>query len=275
MKNRNQIIILLLILFNLYSFAEFEDVQVSVKNLALAGAGSAFLGGAETVHLNPAGLSEIKDSQLYSFQTTAFGVDGLETTFNVIGNHFPGIGGFAVSSLDFGTGNYSENQYSISFARKMVNNTSIGINIKQLRSKIINTDNAKASSFDIGFTGGIGGATEFAVVVKNLNAPTVNDVAHRIFQVGFKYKNSEKSYTVLDFSRVYSYGALKSDTSLRMGKIFRMGNNFEVLCGFSTNPQKITGGFSFEIADKWVIDYAFDTRTYLSPTHAVSFGMKL
>ncbi|MFA5480151.1 MAG: hypothetical protein WC337_08985 [Candidatus Muiribacteriota bacterium] len=272
MKKKFFILILLCFLISVY--AEFEETDVSVASMALAGAGSAFINDAQCIHINPAMLADLKKGQIYSFHTQAFSIDELSTSFNAMAHYIPRMGAFAVSSLDFGKNDYRENTYSFTFATNMFENSNFGINIKQLRSNIVNTDRASATSFDIGFTGVLAN-TDYAFSVKNLNAPTVNETVPRILQLGFKMKNSEKAYTFFDLSKVDSYGDIKGKVSIRLGKFFQLGDNFYAMCGYSSNPYRIAGGFKFEIGSKWVVDYAFSATKDLSPAHAVAFRMNI
>ncbi|MCK9467672.1 MAG: hypothetical protein M0P94_05080 [Candidatus Absconditabacterales bacterium] len=266
--------ILIILIFGLVSRAEFEFVETSIVNMALSGSGIAYIKDVGVLISNPAAISYLEKGQFYAVSKEEFSIDEMESNFISLGNKMSNYFNFAFSNLDFGYTDYRENTYIITLATKMYDNSSIGFNIKKLNSRILNTDNNSAFSFDIAFSG-IVSNTEYVLSIQNANVPTVNDEIPRSYELGFNFNTSSKNSTLLSFYKVSSFGNQKKDLSMRIGQVWQTGDNLKIYAGFATKPYKLSGGFSLDLSKKWTLDYAFSSMKYLNPTHAVAFKMNL
>jgi|GEM_PF-3768953 len=273
MKSR-YLCIYLLLFFCIFTFAEFEYVPVSVKEIALAGAGVAFHEDIEGVHVNCAGIGNLDHGQIYTFSTEQFSLEELKTSYIAYGSNIKGVGSFALSNMDFGSDDYSENTYTVSFAREMFDNAMIGVNVKHLNVYIKDTEQESGTAFDIAFTGNIYG-TGYALSIRNVNAPKLNEVIPRTMTFGLELNNSKNAKTYIDLQKVDSYGNVENDPSLRLGQVFRLGDKFRLFGGYASKPYRISGGFSLEFSKRWEVDYAFSSMKDLPVTHSIAFKMNI
>ncbi|PLX16773.1 MAG: hypothetical protein C0601_09305 [Candidatus Muiribacterium halophilum] len=271
---RNIIFILIIMIFSLVAHAEFEYIPVSVKEIAMAGAGTAFHKDIEGVHVNCAGIANLKRGQIYTFSTEQFSLSELKTSFIAYGSKIKGLGAFALSNIDFGNEDYSENTYTVSFAREMFENSMIGVNVKHLNVYIKNTEQESGTAIDIAFTGKIYG-TGYAISVRNANAPKLNEVIPRTISFGLEFDNSKNAKTYFDINKVDSYGNIENDPSIRIGQVFRLADKFRLFGGYASRPYKISGGFSLEFSNRWEVDYAFSSMKDLPVTHSIAFKMNI
>ncbi|MFW5782528.1 MAG: hypothetical protein ACOCWO_04485 [Candidatus Muiribacteriaceae bacterium] len=245
-----------------------------MRNLALSGTGLSFIDDVESIHINPAGLSGVDNGQIYTYQTEEHSLEELRTSYAALATDIPGFGKFGVSSIEYGSKDYRESTYTISFARTMFDESDIGINIKHLNIDIKNTDSESGLAFDISFTGQLNNAG-YALFIRNINAPVVNEEIPREIILGLNFEVSDKANTLVKMSKVESYGDLKNTMGFGIGQVFQLGDNLEAFGSYASNPYRIGGGFNFRLNRKWSFDYAFSSLRHVPPTHAIGFKMDI
>ena len=289
----------LLLTFNLLSAntgASFLSIGTSARAISM---GSAYIGVANDVsaiNYNPAGLAQIKESQIMGQHTewisdikhdflafvrpTLNGTMGLSVVYLSQGS----IEGRDENRQRTGSFNAYDVATTVSYSRSMNNGVSLGTNVKIIQQKI-DTESATGVALDIG--------TQYATTIKNLKlglsfqniGPKMTFIQEGYnlpltATIGLGYTLKRAITFALDIKRrVYD-----NKTEISFGTEVTPINLISLRAGYlkAINPETITsisnfkgigGGLGLRIS-KFATDYAFVPYGDLGNTHRLSFSVK-
>jgi len=270
---------------------QFLKLGVGGQATAMGEAVTALVSDSTAVYWNPAGLNRVQNSQLtlmhdmyvgdvfYDFAAYAvkmgdMGVFGLGVQYL----NYGAITQTDASSNDIGSFTPYDMAFTISYARK-VSDINVGVSVKYVMSKIINT--ASAFAFDVGaqysFDRFLLGAmvSNIGTQMKFIDEATSLPM---LIKLGVGYKLMDNLILEVD-------GNLPSDSNLVIGGGAEykyalsadMGLNLRA--GYNTRTADITGfkGFSFGLGfvyQSYVLDYAIIPYGDVGTNQNISLGVK-
>jgi len=298
----NKILICVISFFNLCNFcfcntgASFLSIGTSARAISM---GSAYVGVANDVsaiNYNPAGLAQIKESQLMG-QHTEWISDIKHDFLAFIRPTLNGTMGLSVVYLSQGSiegrdenrqRTSSFNAYdvatTVSYSRSMNNGVSLGTNVKIIQQKI-DTESATGVAVDIG--------TQYDTSIKNLKLGlSFQNIGPKMtfIQEGYNLPLTATvglGYTLkraITFAFDLKRNIYDNKTEISFGTEVTPINLLALRVGYlkSVNPETIAsisnfkgigGGLGLRIS-KFSTDYAFVPYGDLGNTHRLSFAVK-
>lgn len=252
--------------------AEYEEVPVGARPLGMGGAFTGLADDVNAISWNPAGLTSLDKLEVTSMHTKLFDIDRLVMDYVAAGGHIravvDGWMGFAYQKM--GTELYNETTYTLSFAKKLTEDHSFGINLKQMVTQIRDTPDYEGLGVDLGLKMKYNDILTFGGFVRNLNNPQVNETLPLSYRVGVAAKANENLTLTLDVDKVVDS---KEHISWHLGQEFRLSKGFVVRAGYTSWPKRLHGGFGFTMYN-WYVDYAFQNHQVLDNTHRISATIK-
>jgi hypothetical protein len=272
--------------------AAFNQLPVSVKMLGLGGAGVA-LSDSSVVYTNPAILATVCRSEVFLFGGVLLGgVNYLSFGFNGNEENFLGLtaavqlvnvtaGEFREAYYDNGsvglTGNkfgYNGTNLIFSFAKKLTDTFSIGVNTKYLRESL--KDNSAAGmGLDVGLSYAVTSKFFLGLVMQNTVAPQMTwntdeetkEAADPRFILGSSYYFRDNLALLADVSSTVGQTGYNVGIEYALNQFFSLRAGTDST-GYSIGSSLYVDKFSLHFA--YLIDSAIsvDTAYYLSGSYA-------
>ena len=302
------LIMLILIASSIYAINEnagttgftFLKVNYSARAAAMADAYTGLSDDASAVFFNPAGLIQLRSSQVSATYMSYF--EGIQcgslvyalpmnekttvaffsqfltakedrTLSDEFGNYAGTAGTFGMSDIIFG----------VSLSRFITNIINIGVNIKYIRESL-DSNTGTALIFDFALLHQTTNKNlKVGIVVKNIGRQltyyTDNEYEEKLPQlitVGFNYHPDEKFYATFDIYKPFDY-----DFAGRIGLEYKIHEMFALRTGYKTNSgdwrtggdHDFLSGVSFGVGFNWKkykLDYAIISYGYLGFVNQIS-----
>ncbi|MDW8056103.1 MAG: type IX secretion system membrane protein PorP/SprF, partial [Elusimicrobiota bacterium] len=284
-------------------FSAFREVNYTAKSAGLACAYVAVCEGIDSLVFNPAGMAKTNFSEVnFTHSKLFYGLEDVDLQTNLFGYIYPvkNIGSFGLLVDNFLSHNYKEYVVGLYYARRIVENISLGLGVKYLLHQYIldkrtETDPVFLNSKEKGdYTVDFGLITtvrdvELGCSFKNLTQPDVGlktkDIVPMQVRIGIKYIFNELIFSRnLNFSldiwyRMQEWGDTQEKFNLAGGVEIPVSHY--LLCRAGMNLSEVALGFGFRLPEVYRInfklDYAFLFPLELkstSGTHRLSFGME-
>lgn len=254
------------------AFAEYEDLPVGARPLGMGGAFTGLVDDVNAISWNPAGLTSIDKLEVTSMHTKLFDMDRLLMDYVAAASHIRAVVdawmGFAYQKM--GTELYNETTYTLSFAKKLTDDHSFGLNLKQMVTQIRDTPDYEGIGIDLGLKMKYNDMLTFGGFVRNLNNPKVNETLPLSYRVGVAAKANENLTLTLDVDKVVDS---REHISWHLGQEFRLSMGFVIRAGYTSWPKRLHAGFGFSMYN-WYVDYAFQNHQVLDNTHRISATIK-
>ncbi len=248
--------------------AEFEDKMVSARALAMGGAFVAVADDASAVYWNPGALPQVRNLKITTMHAKLFSLADLRHDYLAGATPVPYMQSVLAGSWSrFGGRNYREDEWAMAIAREMGEHHMMGIALRQLSSKIVDTPTMEGFAIDAGLLVKVGEHLRIGLMARNLNKPEVNDVIPQVSKLGVAIQAFPNLILAVDAVRESS-----QPLQWHIGEEYYVNDNFALRAGYSTNPKRLTAGFGFTL-EGWNVDYAYMTHDVLPPTHRVSLSM--
>lgn len=251
------------------AFAEFEDKHPGVRASAMGGAHVAVDGDSESLFYNPAGIhGRTEVSELSSMHTTLYGQKDMAYDYVAFLQPMMPFAVLALAVQSFGGDLYKEEVTSLTLSRKVAEKVALGVNLKSLRSRIVNTPEVQSFSGDFGAVVKFDERFRAGFSILDFNNPRVNDVLPRTAKVGVAFRPTEPLTLALDWSKRRD----ESEGSFMLGEEYRVTEQFYLRAGYITRPARVTAGFGLHLGPLRV-NYAWRNHEELDDTHRVSMGI--
>jgi len=265
----------------LTSFFFLFGIAIIAQNGSPLSAGARGVGMGNTgvsnqdihsIFSNVAGLAFLDGTQFAVFGEQRFVGTGI-SNLAVGAAHSLGSGTFGLTIQNYGISDYNEQKIGLSYARKLFDKLSMGVQFDFLNTRITNYGSAAVFTFEIGFVAPIN--KELTVGARIFSpmrvAITDEEDVPGLLGIGLSYHPSKK----VTFNGEVEKG-IDTDLSIRAGIEYHIHSVVSLRVGGVANPTLATFGLGFRISEQFDIDIA---TTYhqvlgLSPGIGIRYGMK-
>ncbi len=281
---------------NLFAQSISDYAYVGSEGTSLCGAVTANPGGLWSLYHNPAGLSEIENSQfemgvseLYSQSYLPYSNTGAVITTSSFGNFGVSIQQMAIKYG--GNTISSETSAGLShgfFLLNDMNSTlSAGYTLNYLYwelGKSAGDTGDGSNGFDLGSNNTIGvdlgiqsslrNKHRVGVFMKNINQPEIGkgvskQTLPRRMSIGIAYTPINGILTSLVMDRLFG-----DEIQIKSGFSYNLTKILNLSLGLQSNPNRMGGGIEIQYSG-FAINYSFITHHVLPNTHHISLGYKL
>jgi hypothetical protein len=277
-KMRNFIFVLILTIGILHSL--YEDIATGVRPLALSGAFTALAEGPEAVHFNPAGLDAVRNFSLSGYYKSLYGgISGLHNIgFTVVKSIYNNS--LALTAQEIGAnlegedgGKYSESSLTLSFARSIHPQVSIGFNLNLFRVQHPRFGSTNSFGFDMGLLSRFHRKWRMGFFIENFVKPVFRGKERdyelpRILYFGFALEPTDRARSSITLRKEPDY-----PTRISFGQEVDLISNLLTLRGGIMNEASlIKFSFGMSLLVKGLdIGYALIVDPNLPLTH--TFGI--
>jgi len=225
-----------------------------------------------SIFSNVAGIAWLEGTQVAVFGEQRFAGTGI-SNIAVGAAHSIGSGTFGLSLQNFGINDYNEQKIGLSYAKKLFEKLSMGVQFDIINTRITNYGSAAVFTFEIGFLAPIN--KELSVGTRIFSpmrvAITDEEDVPGLLGIGFSYHPSKKVF----FNGEVEKG-IDTDLSIRAGIEYQIHPVVSLRLGGAANPTLATFGLGFKFSDQFNMDIA---TTYhqvlgLSPGIGIRYGLK-
>ncbi len=225
-----------------------------------------------SIFSNIAGLAFLNGTQFAVFGEQRFAGTGI-SNLAVGAAHSLGSGTFGLTIQNYGITDYNEQKIGLSYARKLFEKLSIGVQFDFLNTRITDYGSAAVFTFEFGFVAPINKELTVGGRIYSPMRVTLTDEEDvpGLLGIGFSYHPSKK----VTFNGEVEKG-IDTDLSVRAGIEYHIHSVVSLRVGGAANPTLATFGLGFRINDQFNIDIA---TTYhqvlgLSPGIGIRYGLK-
>ncbi len=262
-----------LCLFN-QALAGDDKLDKSGRIIGMGGAFTGLANSSYAIFYNPAGLALLPFREASAFVAQPYGLSELlhVTISYADPMSLPeNLGAFGIAARRFGFQLYNETAFSIAYANSFERKFFYGATLRYHNTSIQNYGSAGAFGIDIGLLFLITPELSIGFSATNLNRPTIgisNEVLAQTYTAGASYRLFKNLRAVVDFEK-----DVRFPLTVKSGVEFDAVQYLSLRAGFSTEPQRLTGGVGihYALAD---IDYAVTTHPDLGLSHQLSLTIR-
>ncbi len=225
-----------------------------------------------SIFTNVGGLAFLQGTQFAIFGEQRFVGTGINN-LAVGAAHSLGSGTFGLTIQNYGVNDYNEQKVGLSYARKLFDKLSMGVQFDFLNTRITDYGSAAVFTFEIGFVAPINKELSVGARVFSPMRVTITDDEEvpGLLGIGFSYHPSKK----VTFNGEVEKG-IDTNLSIRAGVEYQIHSVVSLRVGGAANPTLATFGLGFRISDQFSMDIA---TTYhqvlgLSPGIGIRYGLK-
>ncbi len=225
-----------------------------------------------SIFSNIAGLGFLEGTQFAIFGDQRFAGTGINT-IAIGAAHSVGSGTFGLTIQNFGISDFNEQKIGLSYARKLFDKLSMGVQFDFLNTRIENYGSTSIFTFEIGFLAPINkeltvGARIYSPVRVDLNE---DEEVLGLLNIGFSYHPSKKVTLNGEVEK-----GVDTDLSIKAGVEYQIHPVVSLRVGGASNPTLATFGFGFLISDQFDLDIAATYHQVLgiSPGIGIRYGLK-
>jgi hypothetical protein len=253
--------------------AQFENVDLGARAVALNGAFTSVSNSSLAVFYNPAGLGQMKYRDFSVFYSPApFGLSELSTAALTFAEPTKyGVIGTGLRTYGFDL--YKETNILLSYGNSYRNKLFYGLNLNFYHLNIQNYGSASSFGVDVGAMAYINKYLRWGFFGKNITGSTIGSSKEKIAQVyrtGFNYKPLDEVGLMLEIEKDVKY-----PVSVRAGFEYSLLDIVDLRAGVGNEPASFTGGIGFNYKI-FQLDYALYKSQDLGITHqgsiTVNFG---
>ena len=225
--------------------------HAGARGMAMGGTGVIFQ-DAYSLFGNQAGMAHLKELSVVAFAERRFSSVGINGA--AAGVAYPmGNGTFGLQFQYFGIDLYNEQKVGLSYARKLMDNLSIGAQFNYLNTKIKDYGNKGVVTFEVGFLATVTkeitlGAHIYSPMrvelIQDENLPT-------ILKFGGAYRPSKKVMLTVEAEKDIDF-----DLMIKGGIEYFVHPSVAIRVGGSSHPTLVTFGAGFRLKNGMSIDIA-------------------
>jgi len=263
----------IILFFCLFSSNLFAQLGFYPTNGAIgAGMGNCLVADQSNASIfsNQAGLAFLKSPSISVFGERRFFL-GAINGFGAGYAHPTNSGTFLLKAQYFGYSAYNEQQIGVGYARKFLDNLSLGIQIQYQGFNIQDFGSKSTFSFVAGLQYLIN--NKFAIGFQIINPVQVkiseNESLQTVYKTGFSWKASKLLTINVEAEKSQNY-----DLRIKGGINYKIMDQFYLRTGIMTQPAIYCFGAGFLITQKFQLDIAANYHQQLgfSPTFGVNYN---
>lgn len=246
----------------------FERINGGARAESLGGAFTACADDWNSIFYNPAGLSNMVNSEFSIFYILPYGLK--ELSIKCIAGAFPlRYCGLGAMFQQMGTELYNESQFVFSLSRKTYKGLSIGFNVKFLYIGIQRYGSSSFFASDFGILYNLKNDFRLGIFINNVNKPRIyKDKITGYYSIGVSKRLISGLSLNLDISKYERYPDV-----IRFGGEMNLTKLFQLRFGVCDNPRKFSGGFGFVIKNL-SLNYALSDHNVLGITNQFSLTLR-
>jgi competence ComEA-like helix-hairpin-helix protein len=236
----------------------------------MGGAFCALANDANALFWNPAGISQIKQTQFVSYGTRLFGIKDFGLGSFALTQPTK-LGSFGAGGETFGPSLYKETSLLASYSRELSPGFMLGGNIRWMNLSIKNYDSDYTTGIDIGALARVNKDLSIGFYTRNINNARIgkdNEDLPQFITAGFAFKPVSNLTLTGDV-----YHESKFETEFHTGGEYNISKFLILRSGIQTNPSRFALGFGIRYW-KMEFDYGYYTHLELGATHGISLNIK-
>lgn len=220
---------------------------------------------------NPSAIASLPGVQSFVFVDQRFGLKELSSYSAAVAIPM-NSGSFGISLNRFGYDLYNENLVSLSYARQLLTNLSIGGAVEYNYFSIPEYGTKGQIGFQLGINSAINSTTTLYFSIKNPNRPLINETDRMpgFFNIGATYSPSKQLVIRTELNKTLDF---KED--LRFGVEYFPSPKIIIRAGGHTYPAQFSFGFGVLPYESIVIEASskYDTQLGFLPGIGLSYGL--
>lgn len=249
--------------------ATFELVPAGARPLGMAGAYIAVADDAHSPFLNPAGMSQLRYTELTSYYTMLFGLKEL-TQMVLSGVVSTPAGHLGLFYRSFGGPLYRESAVGVAWSHTLGSRLMAGSAVRMLTLSVKGYGAARTASLDAGLLVFLPYQTRLGMTVHNINRlklASQRDDSPRRTSIGVS-RSSHRLTVAFQIDHETRYG-----TTTRIGQEFHPIKPISIRAGLTTSPTLVFVGLGMQI-NRMVTEYALSSHPVLGSSHHVSLSFR-
>lgn len=288
--------ITLLLLFASFIYTQVSNhVYLTTESSALVGSNVAGFGSSNSIFINPAGLSDLKDIQVSTGGGNLYGLTWLPSYYFSLNAPIPVFGNIAIGfeqlKTEVGSTTLSNEQtikigYGFNLQEDKNSQLSFGgvanyVQWKLGESAGVSGDGSDGLSLgtlntitmDIGFIASLRDKYRCGVFIKNINSGAIGTgmsrtILPRRLNAGVTYLPISSLSTSISLERLLG----DNDIQIKGGVQYSLNSMIDLMMGAQANPNRFGIGTKFKFISH-VISYGMLTHPVLPITHQLSLGL--
>jgi len=224
------------------------------------------LDGIESIYLNQAGLSDVKN---FAFDVSAerrFNLEEL-TNISIAGAKTFTFGTVGILLSNFGFSEYNEQKFGLAYARRLNSNISLGGQFDLLRYNVDKLGSKNLLSFEFGMQLKLSRHFSLAAHIFSPGSIEVSETTEigTRFRLGLKYKPSEKVFLLAELDKLI-YRPLEYKVAISYQAI----KELQIRLGVNPTTEIYSFGIMVQLQDKYALASAVSINNNLGNSPAVS-----
>ncbi len=225
--------------------------QAGARGIAMGNSGVIFK-DVYSLFSNQAGLAYLEEVYVVAFGERRFGTSGINGA--AAGIAYPIANGtFGLQLQYFGIDLYNEQRVGLAYARKLMDNLSLGIQFDYLNTKITDYGNKGLLTFEIGMLAQVSKQLSLGLhlyspmrveIIDGENLPT-------LLKLGMGYQASKKVLVTIEAEKDIDF-----DLIIKGGVEYYLHPAVAIRIGAANNPTLVSFGTGFRLKDGISIDLA-------------------
>lgn len=258
---------LLLTGFQQLLFAQSGFTNLGGANFLGFGRAGATLTGIESIYMNQAGLTAVKDFSVDISAEKRFNFQEL-STISIAGAKTFKFGTVGLLLSNFGFSAYNEQKFGLAYARKLNKNISFGGQFDFLRYNIESYGHKNLITFELGMQMRLSKELSLATHIfspGHIGARTQTEIGSRI-RFGLLYRPSEKVLLLTEIDKLISRAV-----EIKFGISYQFMDALQIRFGINPSANLYSFGAMFRLKNNYQISSAMAIHQNLGNSPAVSF----
>jgi len=193
-----------------------------------------------------------------------------ELTTSQLGVHSK-VGSFGHAGLmvsNYGFSEYKEQKISLNYARKLMDELSLSLNLDYNILQINENGSQSHLSYGIGASGNISESSKYGIYIFNFeNSSETTTPSSTYIQIGFSNQISKKAIAHAEIEKLIS-----ENPNFKVGIDYSLVQNFNLRLGYQSTPGTFAFGFGYLLLDRYNIDFGIGYNTLLGMTPSISLA---
>jgi hypothetical protein len=267
------ILVLLSFFFLTYTplYSSGELLFPGGRSSGMGGAYTAVSNDLEAIGYNPAGLSNVSNTNIFFASKQLFNISELKHHVLSVGYGNRNLGGLAFMYEEVGYSLHKEKTYSFGYGKAINRFLNLGFNLKLYDVDINGYGSDKTVGLDAGYLTRVYNKVYFGIYLKNINNPQIGSThksdINQSFTSGFSYVG-DALVVSLDITKETDY-----TTQFRYGIEYSFLEYFSARYGFNNEPKRHFIGLGVTYNDVSLF-WSMFTHEYLDTTNQFGLAYK-
>lgn len=265
--NRQPIILIMFLTFIVnFTFGQSGFTTTGGANFLGYGRAGVNIAGIESIYLNQAGLTEVKNFSVDISAEKRYNLSDLTNLSFAVAKSFK-FGTIGLMVSNFGFTEYNEQKFGLAYARKLNKSISLGGQFDMLRYNIASVGSKSLFSFEAGMQLKLNRDFNLAAHVfspGNLEVTENTDIGTR-FRLGVKYAPSAKVFVLGEIDKL-----IDRKPEYKIGIGYQVINILQIRFGINPTVSTYSFGAMLKFKDKYGIATSMSLNEALGNSPAVS-----